>query len=241
MPDIYNFIKELAPIDIEYLDSSDNYYSLSSYIKGVYEDYVLVAPPQRNNQTINIPDGQEININFKTPNGLFSAFTKVISKQLGNSSGLKISFPHKSQLLERREFVRVPLTLKVEILKFLDNTGLSVETMEIQTRNISGSGLCYISDCPLQNYYDIHCKIHLEKNEEPIYARCDHLYSKKVKINNEKAYLTALSYSGISDEGVAKIVKTCFKYQIDNRNKPFISKTSYSFSWILKRKSSLLS
>lgn len=221
MPDIYDFIKELAPVEIEYMDSNDVYHCLNSHIKSLDEDFILVAPPQRNNAAINIPDGQEININFKTENGLYSAASKVISKQLDSISGLKVSYPHKSQLLERREFVRVPLNLKVEIIKFLDSTGLNIDKIEVMTRNISGSGLCFVSDKVLDNYYDIHCKIYLEKNDEPIYVRCDHLYSKKVKINQERAYLTALSFSGISDEGIAKIVKACFKYQIDHRNKNY--------------------
>ena len=219
MPDIYDFIKELASVEIEFTDGNDNYYCLKSHIKSVEEDYILVNPPHKDNKAINIPDGQDININFKTENGIFSAEAKVIEKQLGDISGLKVSFPLNAKLTERREFLRVPLNLKAEIIKFSDSTGLNTETIEVTTRNVSGSGLCYISDEPLDNYYDVHCKVYLEQDEEPVYARCDHLYSKKVRVNNEKAYLTALTFTGISDENVAKLVKACFKYQINSRGK----------------------
>lgn len=219
MPDIHDLIKELASIEIEYTDSDDNYCCLKSHIKSIDKDCILVAPPQKDNQTVHIPDGRDINVNFKTENGILSAEAKVISKQSDNISDLKISFPTTGKLIERREFLRVPLNLKTNILKFPDSTGLNPETIEIQTRNISGSGLCYISEKPLENYHDIHCQIFLEKKEKPLYAKCDYLYSKKVKINNEKAYLTALSFSGISEENVAKLVKACFKYQINSRNR----------------------
>ena len=221
MPDIYDFIKELAPFELEYIDSDDNYHCLNTYIKRVNEDHILISPPQKNNLAHNLPDGQEINIIFKTENGMLSAVSNVINKQLDSMSGLRISFPCNSQFTERREFIRVPLNLKVEILKFLDNTYQKVETFNIQTRNISGSGLCYVSGTPLDNYYDVHCKIYLDYEKEPVAVRCDHIYSKKVKLNNEKAYLTALTFAGISDEDIARLVKTCFRYQIDNRDKKY--------------------
>jgi len=219
MPDIYDFIKELAPFELEYIDCDDNYHCLNTYIKSVNEDYILISPPQKNNQSHNLPDGQEINIIFKTEKGTYSAVSNIINKQLESISGLRISFPYNSEFTERREFIRVPLNLKVEVIKFPDNTYLNAETFNILTRNISGSGLCYISDSPLDNYYDAHCKIHLDYEKEPVYVKCDHIYSRKIKINNEKAYLTALSFVDISEEDVAKLVKTCFRYQIDHREK----------------------
>jgi c-di-GMP-binding flagellar brake protein YcgR len=219
MPDIYDFIKELAPLEIEYVDSDDNYHCLNSYIKRVDENSILIAPPQKNNIAYNLPDGQEVNIIFKTEKGIYSAVVAVMSKQLKNLSGINISFPHKSHFMERREFVRVPLQLKTEVIKILDKSTQNQEVYTVQTRNISGSGLCYISDKPLDNYYDIHARIYLDNEAEPIFTRCDHLYSKKVKINGEKAYLTALSFAGISDDDISKLVKACFKYQIGNKEK----------------------
>lgn len=219
MPDIYDFIRELAPLEVEYIDNDDNYHCLNSYIKSVDDDFILISPPQKNNLSYNLADGQAISIIFKTENGIFSADSNVMSKQLDSISGVKISFPLNSQLTERREFVRAPLNLDVEILKYADNTYLTLESFHIMTRNISGSGLCYISDKPLGNYYDIHCKIRLEKDKEPIKVRCDHIYSKKVKIHNDKAYLTALSFAGIPEEDSSKIVKECFKYQLSTREK----------------------
>ena len=223
MPDIYDFIKEPASFELEYIDSDDNYHCLNSHVKRVNEDHILISPPQKNNLSHNLPDGQPVNIIFKTENGTFSAVSTVISKQLDLMSGVRISFPSDAKFTERREFVRVPLNLKVEIIKFLDNTGQNTESFHIRTRNISGGGLSYISDCPLDNYYDVHCKIYLDYDQEPVYVRLDHLYSKKIKINNEKAYLSAFSFAGLSDEDTSKLVKACFRYQIDFRdnNKKF--------------------
>jgi len=219
MPDIYDFIKELASFELEYVDDNDNYHCVNSYIKRVEDDYILIAPPQKNNLVHNISDGVEINIIFKTENGMYSAISNVIGKQLSEMSGVKISYPGNSQFTERREFIRVPVDFRVEVIKFADNTYLNAENFFVQTRNISGSGLCYISDRPLDNYYDVHCKIYVENEQEPLYVKCDHIYSKKIKINNEKAYLIALNFVDISEENLAKLVKTCFKYQIDNRER----------------------
>ncbi len=221
MPDIYDFIKELATFELEYIDDDDNYHCLVSYIKRLDDDYILISPPQKNKSAFNIPDGKEINIIFKTEKGMLSAVSNIIGTQLDDMSGLKIRFPYNSQITERREFIRVPLGLRIEIIKFLDNTYKNAETFNIQTRNISGKGLCYLSHSILDNYYDVHCKIWLDDEKEPIYTRCDHIYSKKVKINNEKCYLTALSFVEINDEEISKLVKACFRYQIDNRERKY--------------------
>jgi len=219
MPDIYDFIKELASFELEYVDDRDNYHCVNSYIKRVEDDYILIAPPQKGNMVHNIPDGTEINIIFKTETGMYSAVSSVMGKQLGEMSGVKISYPYNSQFTERREFIRVPVDFRVEVIRFPDNSYQNPETFYVQTRNISGNGICYISDRPLENYYDVDCKIFIENEQEPVYVKCDHIYSKKIKINNEKAYLTALAFVDISEENLAKLVKTCFKYQIDNRNR----------------------
>jgi c-di-GMP-binding flagellar brake protein YcgR len=217
MPDIYDFIKELTPFELEYVDSNDNYHCLNTYVKRVEKDYILISPPEKNNLAHNLADHQEIIIIFKTEKGTLSAVSNVLGKQLADISGVKIAFPYNNQLIERREFLRVPLNLKIEILKFLDNTLQKIETFNIQTKNISGSGLCYVSDAPFGNYYDVHCKIHLDNEKKPVYVRCDHIYSRKIKTNNEKAYLTAISFINISDEDSAKLVKACFKYKINNK------------------------
>lgn len=218
MPDIYDYIKELTPLEIEYVDSDDNYDCLHSHIKRVEDEYILIAPPHKGNFSVNIPDKQELNIIIKTEKGTYSALSVVQGKQLDGMSGVKISYPHNSQFTERREFIRVPLKLKLDVTKFSDSSRTTSEILHVQTINISGSGLCYISDKPLENYYDIQVKIYLEDGEEPILVNCDHIYSKKIKIHNEKSYITALTYTSINENDLSRLVKTCFKYQIGSIN-----------------------
>jgi len=103
MPDIYDFIKELAQFELEYVDDDDNYHCLDTYIKRVGENHILISPPQKNNLSHNLPDGKEINIIFKTEKGTFSAVSNVINKQLDSMSGLRISFPYNSRFTERRD------------------------------------------------------------------------------------------------------------------------------------------
>jgi c-di-GMP-binding flagellar brake protein YcgR len=217
MPDIDEFIKELTPFELEYVDKGGSHFCLKSYIKRIYDDYIFISPPQKENLSFNIPDGQEITIVFKTEKGVLSASSAVIGKQLDTMPGLKISFPYNSRFTERRTFIRTPLKLNVEIVKFLDSDHKNEEILNIQTRNISGNGLSYVSNCPLDNYYDIYCKIHLNDGKEPVNIRCEHIYSKKIRINSQKAYLTALAFIDIQEEYVSRIVKACFNYQIKNK------------------------
>lgn len=222
--DVYDFIKELAFFELEYIDDDDNYHCLSSYVKRVDEDSILISPPEKNrlvhNLTHNLKINQEVNIIFKTEKGLLSAVSKVTGREIGTSSGIKLAFPSKSCISERREYARSDLQFRAEILKFTDNTYINCESFPVQTRNISGSGFCYISDQPLKGYYDIHCKIFIPGQDEPVFARCEHISSCKVKINNgEKAYNNALAFIDIAEDDLSRIVKECFRFQIENRMK----------------------
>ena len=215
--DVNDFIKELAQFEIEFIDDGGNYCCFNSHIKRIYDDYIFISPPQKRGISYNIKDGQQIDIVFKTVKGVMSARSAVLNKQLDRVSGLNISFPYNNRFTERRSFVRTPINLNIEVIKFFDINHKRKELVHVQTRNISGSGLAYISNEPLVNYYDLNCKIYINDGKEPINVRCEHVYSKKVKINTQKAYLTALAYINISEEQISRIVKACFKYQVENR------------------------
>ncbi len=221
MPDIDDFIKELAPLELDYTDDEGNHRNLNSYIKRIYDDYIFISSPEKGNVSINIPDGQEIFIIFKTEKGYLSASSVVLGKQLDTMQGLKISFPHNSRFIERRAFVRIPFNLDVEITKILDSNSTKKETFNVMTNDISGSGLSYISEFPLDNYYDIHCKIHLADGEDPVDVRCEHISSRKENRNNQELNIISLAYIDISESQVSRIVKACFKYQIQNKKTGF--------------------
>ncbi len=218
MPDIDDFIQELESFELEYIDEFDQYHSLNSYIKRVEDDFILIDPPVKKKLVFTLLKGTDINLVFKSAKGVCSAQSYVIGRQLTSPSGLKISFPCDFQITERREFVRVPLPVSLEITKYLDSSRVNIEKTSVQLCNVSAGGLCYKSDKPLGDYYDVEASIYLEGiKKEPLTLRCEYIYTNEKLIKNKPTYHVSLAFSDISEKEVTSIVKECFKYQLSQR------------------------
>ena len=216
--EIYNYIQELAQFKFEFVDEKDNYHKLDSYVKEIFDDYILIYPPNNKGVSFEIPDNIDVNLIFTQKIGIFVAQCVVLGKVFGEKSGIKISFPYKTKLFERREYIRLPMKLKIEVICYQDKTYKNQDSFFAVTRNISASGLAYFYKESLKDYYDIQCKIYLDDGKSnPIITGCDHIYSQKIKIKDEIYYLTALAYTSLSNEDSARIVKECFKYQIKHK------------------------
>ncbi|EKE04207.1 MAG: hypothetical protein ACD_20C00097G0024 [uncultured bacterium] len=224
MADIYDFIKELAKIDIEFEDREDKFYSLKSYVKRVEENRILIDTPSHKGTTYHIPIGQVISLGIHAQDGIYLGESKIIDKELSSISGLWICYPYYTQHVQRREYLRVPLSIEAEIILFENIEKTKRRTQKIKIRDISGSGFSYFSTKPLLQYYDIECKIYLnDSDDEPIISRCEHVYSNKLTSDNETKYINAFAFIDIPQKDVERLVKASFKYQVELRRRGFVA------------------
>ncbi len=216
--DIYEHIREQAPFKFEFIDENDNYYKLDSYIKKLHDDYIVVTPPDDGDVDINIPGNAEVNLIFPLDNGILIAQCTVLGREAGMKPGVLLSFPHNTRVLERREYIRVPIKLRVEITFYSDQFYTDRKSFFAITKNISASGIAFYHREPIESCYDIGCKIYLsDENPRAVETRNKLIYSQKIKIKNETVFLTALSFTSISEGDSARIVKECFKYQVRHK------------------------
>lgn len=218
MADIFDYIKELVKLDVEYSDEDKHYYSLKSYIKRVEEDKILIDPPTHKGRNYPIKDGTTINIVISTNSGVFSGACKVIGREISTISGLWITFPFSNKQVQRREYLRVPLKKSGKLIIFEKADKKTSRIIEFQTRDISGKGFSFVTDEPLTDYYDIECVIKLDENNE-VKARCEHIYSKGSVVNNQNKFINALAFIELPNDSVDKIVRESFKYQLEMKRK----------------------
>lgn len=217
--EVYDHLKELEVLKIEFMDENEDYHRLNSHIKTVSDDYILIDAPKTEDTLHEIPDNSTINLIFTRRDGVLIAQCMYLGKQAGTQSGIKISYPHDTQILERREYVRVPLKLRAKVVCSYEDNPLKKDVFYVVTRNISASGICFFYENTLEDYEDIQCKIYLDDGiVEPVKVKCNHVYSRKARVKNGIYYLTALTYTFISEEDSARIVKECFKYQISRKH-----------------------
>lgn len=215
MADIYEYLKVLTKLEIEYEDQGQVVQNLRSYIKSLEESRILIYPPNINGKAVSIQDGQKISLIVNTDKNVYTGDSIVLGKELSNTSGVWISYPLNSSVLQRREFLRSAIRLNTKITVFEDSTYDRRREVYTITNDISGKGLSFISDAPLSSYYDLECQVFMfEGDMNPVYSKCEHIYTKQLDDNK---FLNALAFIDISNEDTDKIVQECFKYRLLRR------------------------
>jgi c-di-GMP-binding flagellar brake protein YcgR len=217
MTDIYDFIRELTRLDIEYKDEKGNFLSLKSHVKSIDDDRILIDIPSCNGKSYSIPDGQSINILVSSNEGVFLGESNVIGKEISSISGLWISFPLNSYNIQRREYLRVPLKINVNMTIYEDRQKSEKKEFTITTNDISARGFSYFSDEPLKRYYDIECSFKLDDDiDEFITSKCEHIYSThQITIGRKIRYINGFAFVDIKPEFIERIIKRSFKYQLE--------------------------
>ncbi len=216
--EFFEHLNELKPFKIEFTDVDDKYHQVNCTAKKVSEDYILLSPPGE--ILPDLEDNAAINLIIPKTNSILTAQCSFLEKEINKPYGIKISYPYNIEVHERREYIRVSLHLRVQVTCTFGGNLQEKENFYTKTRNISGSGLCFLSEKSLEGCDDnIQCKIYLnDGNSEPVSVKCNYVYSRKVKVKNNILYMSALSYRSISEEDSARIVKECFKYQIRHKH-----------------------
>jgi len=215
MADIYDFLNELAQLDIEYIARDNKPYLLKSYIRRLEEHKILIAPPEYNGNAYNLPEGNMVGVGVHSEKGVYLGECRVVGKDLSDIQGVWISYPTGMQVIQRREYLRIPLRLECQFIIYQDGFRKNKKVLNLYTRDISGSGFSCISDEPLPQYFDLEAKINFNDEENvPIVSRCEHIYSEIMVIDDERKCINAFAFIDIKQVDVERIVKASFKYQL---------------------------
>ena len=212
---MFGFIKELGKIDVEWNDNK-----FRSYVKSVESDYILIDFLFYKGSEYNIPAENWITVNFKEKAGIYSGNCQILGRDNSKLPGLKISYPTDIKFVQQREYVRVPLKLKAEIVVFPEIEDEEIKVQEINTLDISGSGFCFISEKPLEKHSKIIGVIYLTNPaEKPIEISLKHVYSRTFFANGKEMYKNAFTFNELEEKLQDKILKEIFLYELELRKK----------------------
>jgi c-di-GMP-binding flagellar brake protein YcgR len=219
---MFGFIKELGKLEVEYndTDTDENKISFKSYVKSVESDYILIDFLFYKGAEYNIPVENQIKVKFKEITGVYSGNCQILGRDDSKLPGIKISFPTDIKFIQQREYIRVPLKLKMELVVFIDEEGKDVKIYNINTLDISGSGFCFVSDEPIEKHSKIiGTIIFCNSAEEPIEIFLKHIYSKKFIAAGKERYKNALTFIDMNEKLREKILKEIFLYELEMRKK----------------------
>ena len=189
-------------------------------MKSVESDYILIDFLFYKGIQYNIPAEKNIVVTFKRSTGVYSGNCIVLGIDNSKLPGIKISFPSDVEFMQQREFVRVPLCLKVEVVLFPDTDADEIEGHEAITLDISGSGFCFVSDRPIQKKSKIVGILYLsDPKQAPLEIPLKYIYSRSFFCAGKERYKTAFTFDEISEKSRDKIIKETFLYQIEMRKK----------------------
>lgn len=218
---MFDFIKELGKIDISYnpteSKSEEHNIIFKNYIKSVEDDYILIDFLFNKGVEYPILIGKQVDIKFKTSDGVYTGNCEILGKDDKSAiSGIKISFPQNIKHIQQREYVRVPLKLKTEIVIFFDENGEDITVFDTKTVDISGSGLCFITDEPIKKHVKSVGFVTLHIPEEPpIEISLKHIYSREFSANGKKRFKNAFTFIEIEEEAREKLLSEIFLFQLE--------------------------
>ncbi len=201
--------------------------AISSYIKEVYPDRLILTQPQDWEENLDyLQEGEEINTKIYTRLGVLLYTSVILNSPVDDSFTIEYNEEFAS-ILQRRVHTRVPIETIVDCeydelisAKPLQNfksedmvefaAPLSCEfetnTIEAETIDIGGGGLKIVSKVKIPYQKTITFKINLFD---------DIIIAQGVVIENndlpENQY--CIKFTKISDDDKDKIVKTCFKIE----------------------------
>lgn len=216
---MFDFIKELGKIDIDYSpdDSEEKKHTFKSYVKSVEDDYLLIDFLFLEGKEQYIPVGKNIKVRFKTGTGIHTGICEMLGTDNKSTiPGIKISFPKYIKFIQQREYIRVPLKLKTEFVIFFDKNGENIISFETETVDISGSGLSFITDKPMEKHSKAIGFITLPGFQEPpIEVILKHVYSGEFFAAGKKRFKNAFTFLEIDDDLREKLLRDIFLFQLE--------------------------
>jgi len=207
------------------LNTPDGEKIISSYIREVYSDRLVLNQPQNWEENLQfLEEGEEIKTKIFTRSGVLLYTSVILNSPVDDCFTIEYN-ENVANILQRRVYTRVPMETIVDCeydrlvsaksVPVLNNgdmveftTSLSCEfetnTVEAETIDIGGGGLKIKSNVELPDQKTITFKINLFD---------DIIIAKGVVIekNNLPEHQYGIKFTEISEEDKDKIIKTCFR------------------------------
>jgi len=218
---MFNFIKELGKVELEF-DFEGEKIVFKNYIKSTSLDYLLVDLLYYNGVEFNLPEKKWLKAKFKENGGVYVGNCQILGKDNSKFPGIKISYPQNVTFVQQREFVRVPLRLRIELVIFplASSEGEEIEVIDSETLDVSGSGFCFVSEKPIKLHSKIIGVIYLNHaKDRQVEVNLLHVYSRPFQAAGKEVYKNAFTFIDIDENSKEKILKDIFLYELEQRRK----------------------
>ncbi len=176
---------------------------------------IVISTPIYEARLIFIPENTLLRLSFTHKKVGLLGFTATAIKHdnKDNLSVLVVKPTSELFKLQRRANYRLDYTTNV-LIKINQHHNLSkpAQVIKAHTKNISGSGLCVISDIELPKGTDVTVELHLSKAQR-ITAKCHVVRSESIVIRKVKSYYLGMHYYDITKQDQERLIRFIFEQQ----------------------------
>ncbi|HHY81537.1 MAG TPA: hypothetical protein GX505_02530 [Clostridiales bacterium] len=211
---------------IEFINGND--YLGTSLVQDYREDYFLVSIPLKGYQKHLLQVGDVVTgIYYDTDGKLYRFESKVLERVVQNIAMFKLSIPEKLTKVQRRDYVRLLVTMPVQYLHITpetkldfedeDNTGVPVPLETGTLLDISGSGVHLATSKPLDVGESIFLAINTDDLQISVKGKVVRCYAEF--LNNKNTYHNGIRFIKLSESKRDKIIGFIFKKFREGRQK----------------------
>jgi len=143
----YIKINKLIEIEIDMdkgkLEQKDVF---ASRVEDIRRDTIIVAAPYRKGTIVPVPVGEEVQIRIGKDGTYYLFHTRILERIAGHQPLLQLSAPFKVTKIQMRNWVRVETNLPM----LYRIAGSESEFIEATAIDISGGGICMLSNDPIK-------------------------------------------------------------------------------------------
>lgn len=191
-----------------------------SRIEDITEENVVIAMPMTKGYPVIIPNGSIVLGRIVSKGQVYQFESRVVGKKISPLPVWLLTPPTNIIKVQQRSFVRMDVVLpaKMQVLT-PENEGEEAAFAggKVFTKNISGGGLCLITEEPI----DIGIQLHLEVElpEQEILSITGRVARVEKPQNDRQLFWIGVEFLDVSETIRSRIIRFVFKKQLEQRQK----------------------
>lgn len=179
----------------------------------VSNDTMIVAHPMKKMSYIRVTANDNLNIICSKESGVFS-FTGVLEQRITDNDMFQLIIKVTSgpQKVQRRDFFRLPISVKIGIIVSQELPTEKSEFIYTVTKDISAGGVCIRFNKPIDLATDLYCKFKIDEGDD-IVLKANVVRAEEVNEPQGK-YNLGIKFCDYDEKTKQRIIRFIFDGQI---------------------------
>ncbi|MGE5397860.1 MAG: flagellar brake protein [Chitinophagales bacterium] len=202
-------LKENTLLELEAPGSFPRRGRFNSRVEELRLNTLLIAVPIHSGALVPLRLGEGLNIYFVSNQCAYTFSTHILGRSIEPLPILEIKRPLEYTKIQRRNYVRLPLSMNLQFVRFIDEEAMMTEG---RTIDLSGGGLQFQTKVNLTPEEFIELRLNLSNKVTVVNkAKVVRVFPKA--INNEVWQLVAVQYIDLKESQREMIIKYIFDQQ----------------------------